>query len=205
MTDLISRLRALSRHEHDDLTIGDEAAYEIARLRVDHAAAMAAMDEKIERLTACLKKANDQAEHFEREWYLRGDEIVRLRQQHAQAMADMDAEIERLRELAAAPQRPPTPVGWSDTDWLAHLSTMPPIAYAVRDTLYGTSKAGVLRFCAADEPGAFAVYAHPPQQRKPLTQDEVLDMAEGCTLQFHDLLAFARAIEKFHGITGEQK
>ena len=79
MTDLISRLRALSRHEHDDLTIGDEAAYEIARLRVDHAAAMAAMDEKIERLTACLKKANDQAEHFEREWYLRGDEIERLR------------------------------------------------------------------------------------------------------------------------------
>jgi hypothetical protein len=42
MTDLISRLRALSRHEHDDLTIGDEAAYEIARLRVDHADAMAA-------------------------------------------------------------------------------------------------------------------------------------------------------------------
>ncbi len=66
------------------------------------------------------------------------------------------------------PQRPPTPVGWSDTDWLAHLSTMPPIAYALRDTLYGTSKAGVLRFCAANEPGAFAVYASPPpQQRKP--------------------------------------
>ena len=79
MTNLISRLRALSRHEHDDLTIGDEAA------------------DEIERLTACLKKANDQAEHFEREWYLRGDEIVRLRQQHAQAMADMDAEIDRLR------------------------------------------------------------------------------------------------------------
>ena len=33
MTDLISRLRALSRHEHDDLTIGDEAADEIERLR----------------------------------------------------------------------------------------------------------------------------------------------------------------------------
>ncbi len=28
ITDLISRLRALSRHEHDDLTIGDEAADE---------------------------------------------------------------------------------------------------------------------------------------------------------------------------------
>ena len=54
MTDLISTLRALSRHEHDDLTIGDEAAYEIARLRVDHAVAMAAMDAKIERLRAAL-------------------------------------------------------------------------------------------------------------------------------------------------------
>ena len=34
---------------------------------------------KLERLTAALKKANDQAEHFEREWHLRGDEIERLR------------------------------------------------------------------------------------------------------------------------------
>jgi len=48
-------------------------------------------------------------------------------------------------------------------------------------------------------PGFASVYAA-PQQRKPLTQDEVLDMAEGCTLQFHDLLAFARAIEQAHGI-----
>lgn len=34
--------------------------------------------EEIERLTACLKRANDSAEHFEREWYLRGDENERL-------------------------------------------------------------------------------------------------------------------------------
>jgi hypothetical protein len=33
---------------------------------------------EIARLTDCLKKANTQAEHFEREWYLRGDEIERL-------------------------------------------------------------------------------------------------------------------------------
>lgn len=31
-----------------------------------------------ERLTAALKKANEQAEHFEREWYLRGDELEQL-------------------------------------------------------------------------------------------------------------------------------
>ena len=41
-----------------------------------HAAALAA---EVERLTACLYKANSQAELFERKWYLRGDEIERLR------------------------------------------------------------------------------------------------------------------------------
>lgn len=30
---------------------------------------------EIERLAEALKRANNQAEHFEREWYLRGDEI----------------------------------------------------------------------------------------------------------------------------------
>ena len=46
------------------------------------AAVLAHIDEQaaeIERLTECLKKANAQTEHFEREWYLRGDEIERLR------------------------------------------------------------------------------------------------------------------------------
>ena len=32
-----------------------------------------------ERLRAALTNANDQTEHFERSWYLRGDEIERLR------------------------------------------------------------------------------------------------------------------------------
>lgn len=40
-----------------------------------------------------------------------------------------------------------------------------------------------------------------PAQRQPLTQDEILDMADGVSLQFHDLLEFARAIEAAHGIT----
>ena len=39
-------------------------AAELERLRAE-----------VARLTAALKRANDQAEHFEREWYLRGDEI----------------------------------------------------------------------------------------------------------------------------------
>ena len=33
---------------------------------------------EVDRLTAALKKANDQAEHFERQWYLRGDEVEAL-------------------------------------------------------------------------------------------------------------------------------
>jgi len=34
---------------------------------------------EVERLTECLHRANAQAEHFEREWYLRGDEVDALR------------------------------------------------------------------------------------------------------------------------------
>jgi hypothetical protein len=36
--DLLERLRALSRHEHSDLSIGDEAADEITALRLQIAA-----------------------------------------------------------------------------------------------------------------------------------------------------------------------
>lgn len=41
-------------------------------------AAPAAPVAEVERLIDCLKRANSQAEHFERERYLRGDEIERL-------------------------------------------------------------------------------------------------------------------------------
>ena len=34
---------------------------------------------EVERLTGCLTQANAQAERFERQWYLRGDELDRLR------------------------------------------------------------------------------------------------------------------------------
>lgn len=39
-----------------------------------------------EKLAASLKKANDQAEHFEREWYLRGDEIEGLKASNEQML-----------------------------------------------------------------------------------------------------------------------
>jgi hypothetical protein len=97
------------------------------------------------------------------------------------------------QEVWWASERPPTPVGWSDTDWLRHLETCPPIGYAVRDSLYGTSKAGVLRFCSRDEAGAFAVYASPrpmqtepspstpPQVQGPLTDSDRIDFLQWLT------------------------
>lgn len=58
------------------------AMHELERLhgeKVTTADALQCQAEEIERLTACLKAANSNHEHFEREWYLRGDEIEALR------------------------------------------------------------------------------------------------------------------------------
>ena len=74
MTDLISRLRARQRVTTSNST-GESGYNQI--ITTDPLCQEAA--DEIERLTQALKKANDQAEHFEREWYLRGDEIERLR------------------------------------------------------------------------------------------------------------------------------
>ena len=43
---------------------------------------------EIERLTRCLHQANAGFEHFEREWYLRGDRIADLERQLAEAQKD---------------------------------------------------------------------------------------------------------------------
>jgi hypothetical protein len=86
-------------------------------------------------------------------------------------LADIDWMPPQAPEAQPAP-RPSTPAGWSDTDWLAHLAACPPIGYAFRDPLYGTSKVGYLRICAADEPGAFAIYAapHPSNSNAPIRE-----------------------------------
>jgi hypothetical protein len=44
-----------------------------------HAAELRRLHAENEALRVSLKKANEQAEHFEREWYLRGDENEALR------------------------------------------------------------------------------------------------------------------------------
>lgn len=61
-----------------DDEIRDQSADELRRLHELHVL----YQDKVERLTAALAGANAQAEHFEREWYLRGDEIERLKEQY---------------------------------------------------------------------------------------------------------------------------
>jgi archaellum component FlaC len=72
-SDLINRLRevgAWAYSQPDDyITEGD-----LMNKAADTIEAQAA---EIERLKECLKKANANHEHFEREWYLRGDEVER--------------------------------------------------------------------------------------------------------------------------------
>ena len=51
--------------------------------------------DEIERLRVALKSANRNHKHFEREWYMRGDEILRLRG----ILADVVRESNRLRDL----------------------------------------------------------------------------------------------------------
>ena len=63
-------------------------------------AALGLCIDEIERLTANIKKANDQAEHFERHWYLRGDEIERLRAALVAAMAIVQQDRVSLYECS---------------------------------------------------------------------------------------------------------
>lgn len=58
-------------------------------------------DGEIERLRVCLSKANEQAEHFEREWYLRGDELEQLRAE----LAASRHELEGAKKAANAQAR----------------------------------------------------------------------------------------------------
>ena len=47
------------------------------------------------------------------------------------------------------------------------------------------------------------LYTHPPQ-RKPLTEDEIAEICMDCSLVTPSDIYFARAIEKAHGIGGEE-
>jgi hypothetical protein len=51
------------------------------------------LERENKRLTEALLKANAQTEHFEREWYLRGDEIERLRELSDEMFSAMTAAL----------------------------------------------------------------------------------------------------------------
>lgn len=75
-------------------TIQDVAM--IARNGIDR---VIELERENKRLAEALANANEQAERFEREWYLRGDEIERL-----QEVSD-----EMFAAMTAAPQTKPQP------------------------------------------------------------------------------------------------
>ena len=54
------------------------------------ASAMDNLRAEKDRLMTCLEKANISTEHFEREWYLRGDELDNLRAQLTEAQRDAE-------------------------------------------------------------------------------------------------------------------
>lgn len=64
----------------------DSQQSEIDRLQAE----LLKKDEEIARLTECLKKSNAQAEHFEREWYLRGNRIEDLESWQESVLAEVD-------------------------------------------------------------------------------------------------------------------
>lgn len=74
-TTLIQRLRTAWTYCGVEQALRFEAADALEQ----QAAQIAEKDAEIARLTECLSKANANHEHFERAWYLRGDEIEALR------------------------------------------------------------------------------------------------------------------------------
>ena len=71
-------------------------------------------------LLAALKKANDQAEHFEREWYLRGDELESLRAERYAARAALAVESDSRGMFVARLENM-----WQNGDhWLTVMSVL---------------------------------------------------------------------------------
>ena len=104
--------------------------YEYERLQLkDAAGTIDALIAENDRLTACLEKANISTEHFEREWYLRGDELDTLRAQLAEAQKDSDRLdwIEQNANMGVAINR------------LKHITDLSRLVYEVAvDDVYAT-------------------------------------------------------------------
>lgn len=66
----------------------------------DLGAKLAAAEAEIDRAYDAIRRANAQAEHFEREWYLRGDEIERLRADRSLLLNGMRGAVTALAAAA---------------------------------------------------------------------------------------------------------
>ena len=64
--------------------------------------AVAEQAQEIERLTGCLAKANANHEHFEREWYLSGDQIATLTAENERLRRSISLQIAFHEDLIAA-------------------------------------------------------------------------------------------------------
>lgn len=68
----------------------DQTVQDVAMIARNGIKRVIELERENKRLTEALLKANSQAEHFEREWYLRGDEIERLRGLSDETAEDRD-------------------------------------------------------------------------------------------------------------------
>lgn len=88
--ELINELRLIAAHSWGG-----------GRPLSDAANAIEALEREVEGLRTALKKANDQAEHFERQWYLRGDAIETLEAEIARGKAHANIIREGLKSMSA--------------------------------------------------------------------------------------------------------
>ncbi len=101
---LVERLRDMSRRGYWPL-LGDEAADTLEAARaVGIRQEQEIMDQQreIERLRAALAKANNQAERFERGWYLRGDALEVAVRQNERDMLMTGEELQACRAALGA-------------------------------------------------------------------------------------------------------
>lgn len=78
-TQCDSTMRYTKLRSYSEGQMLEYAAHAAASAINDTNAKIAKLDAEVQRLTTALLKANEQAERFEREWYLRGDEIEKLK------------------------------------------------------------------------------------------------------------------------------
>ena len=78
-------------------------------------------EQRIEALEASLKAANSQAEHFEREWYLRGDRVEAL---EAELAILRDSECDKIMAMSETQINALTRIQGSNPEDIAQLGRM---------------------------------------------------------------------------------